>query len=403
MAVSDNSITVPDQTSGVKLATKVISGKHHVVTITAGETGDAPAGGLTNAELRATAVPVSNASLPLPTGAATSAAQTDGTGRTQIYDAQMARTARVSQLQELYSAHKQVRLSDSFADGVNVGQWTTSSVGSGTATGTAGVLRIALGATANSSVKFTSVTSPNFFPGTITLFQSGVTVPDSGTANNIRRWGAYNDNDGCFFELNGTVLSAVTRSNVSGTPVDSATVVNTSLPGTITGGSAGGLLDNKNHTYEISFQGNAFVFIIDRVAVVSLTGQVTAARTATLNVPIRYESINSGGLASDLKLDVRGVSLSTVSGQDLQTGTWGYNAGVSGTLTLTGNKRVLQITAIAEEAAASFTINGGDTITLPYGSTDKVSSAITVEPKGNLLNPTIIFSSTKAYFVEWVV
>ena len=84
-----------------------------------------------------------------------------------------------------------------------------------------------------------------------------------------------------------------------------------------------------------------------------------------------------------------------------QTGTWGYNSGISGTLTLTGGKKILQITAIGEEASATIQINGGDTITLPYGSTDKVSSSITIEPKGNLVDPTIIFTNTKAYFCEY--
>ena len=83
-------------------------------------------------------------------------------------------------------------------------------------------------------------------------------------------------------------------------------------------------------------------------------------------------------------------------------GTWGYSAGVSGTVTLTGGKRVLQITAIAQQAAATITINGGQDIVLPYGSTDKVSSSITIEPKGNLTNPVLVLTGTSGYFVEWV-
>lgn len=84
--------------------------------------------------------------------------------------------------------------------------------------------------------------------------------------------------------------------------------------------------------------------------------------------------------------------------------TWGYNAGTNGTVTLTGSKRVLQITAIAQGAAGSFTINGGDSIILPYNSTDKVSSEITFEPKGNLIDPTVVFDSdVDAYVIEWVV
>lgn len=85
------------------------------------------------------------------------------------------------------------------------------------------------------------------------------------------------------------------------------------------------------------------------------------------------------------------------------TGTWGYASGVNGTVTLTGSKRVLQITAMAQGAAGSFTINGGDSVTLPYNSTDKVSSSIEIRPVGNLTDPTIIFSAgVVAYFIEYV-
>lgn len=85
------------------------------------------------------------------------------------------------------------------------------------------------------------------------------------------------------------------------------------------------------------------------------------------------------------------------------TGTWGYASGVNGTVALTGSKRVLQITAMAQGAAGSFTINGGDSVTLPYNSTDKVSSSIEIRPVGNLTDPTIVFSSgVVAYFIEYV-
>lgn len=84
-------------------------------------------------------------------------------------------------------------------------------------------------------------------------------------------------------------------------------------------------------------------------------------------------------------------------------GTWGYSSGISGTLVLTGGKKILQISAIAEELSATVKINGGDDILLPYGTSDKVSSTITIEPKGNLVNPTIVFTNTKSYFCEWVI
>ncbi len=96
-------------------------------------------------------------------------------------------------------------------------------------------------------------------------------------------------------------------------------------------------------------------------------------------------------------------NLAVESKQTAEAGTWGYNSGTSGTVILTGSKRVLSISAVAQEASASITINGGDTITLPYGSTDKASSAVTIEPKANLTDPTIVFTSTKSYLIEYVV
>ncbi len=121
-----------------------------------------------------------------------------------------------------------------------------------------------------------------------------------------------------------------------------------------------------------------------------------------------------GGVAFDLGQEAMAGSLPVVIASNQSAipvsstymsnnaGTWGYNSGTSGTLTLTGGKRVLQITAIALEAGGTIQINGGDTITIPYGATDKVSSSLTIEPKGNLTNPTIVFTGTDAFFCEYV-
>jgi hypothetical protein len=79
-----------------------------------------------------------------------------------------------------------------------------------------------------------------------------------------------------------------------------------------------------------------------------------------------------------------------------ETGVWGYESGVSGTPTLPVDCRILQISAIGG-AAASITIDGGDTITIPIGS------AITIEPRGNLVEPVIVFTNTVSFFVEYLV
>lgn len=122
------------------------------------------------------------------------------------------------------------------------------------------------------------------------------------------------------------------------------------------------------------------------------------ARSASLPVTLSTEDVTAlGTLATE-------TTLSGINGKlpDF-SGTWGYAAGTNGTVNLSGSKRVLQITAVALEAAGTITINGGDTITIPYGGTDKVSTSITIAPIANLTDPTVVFSSgVDSYFIEYL-
>jgi hypothetical protein len=77
------------------------------------------------------------------------------------------------------------------------------------------------------------------------------------------------------------------------------------------------------------------------------------------------------------------------------TGTWGYLAGSSGTATVPAGGKVLGIAAHAT-TAGSLTINGGASVPVPAN----VGAALT--PNGNLVAPSIVFSGTDSYFVEYV-
>ena len=76
-----------------------------------------------------------------------------------------------------------------------------------------------------------------------------------------------------------------------------------------------------------------------------------------------------------------------------QAGTWGYNAGVSGTVTLTGTKKIIGIAAHAT-TAGSMTINGGNSIPIP------ANVGIQFSPIGTIVDPTIVFSGTDSYIIE---
>lgn len=61
-------------------------------------------------------------------------------------------------------------------------------------------------------------------PGVGNLIILTMSHGDSGKTNNTRRWGYFDEHNGLFFQLSGTTLSVVRRSNTSGVVVD--TVVN---------------------------------------------------------------------------------------------------------------------------------------------------------------------------------
>jgi hypothetical protein len=110
------------------------------------------------------------------------------------------------------------------------------------------------------------------------------------------------------------------------------------------------------------------------------------------------------GIKSDLttedaiRTDDDGRALVAASELPDLTGTWGYAGGTSGTVALSGNKRVLQITAISLTAAGTIQINGGDAVPVPVVSS--TGSALCIEPVGQLIDPTIIFTNTDSYFIE---
>jgi len=79
-----------------------------------------------------------------------------------------------------------------------------------------------------------------------------------------------------------------------------------------------------------------------------------------------------------------------------ERGAWTYAAGVNGTVVVAAGKRVIGIAAYST-AGGTLTIDGGDSVVIPAGA------AISIEPKGNLVAPTIVFSAgVTSYFVETV-
>lgn len=140
-------------------------------------------------------------------------------------------------------------------------------------------------------------------------------VAGAGKTNVRRRWGLFDDENGFFFELNGTTFNIVQRSKVTGSVVDTvvaqASFNGDKVDGT---GASGFTIDlSKANIFEINFQwlgvGDAiFKVVTGSEAPVTLHTVTnaninTSAYMTTANLPIRYEQENTGtaGSSSDMK------------------------------------------------------------------------------------------------------
>jgi len=77
------------------------------------------------------------------------------------------------------------------------------------------------------------------------------------------------------------------------------------------------------------------------------------------------------------------------------TGAWAYMAGTSGVAVVPAGGKVLQISATSVDGG-SFTVNSGSSIVIP------ANQQFTLEPRGNLVAPTVSFSNTTSYVIEYV-
>lgn len=144
---------------------------------------------------------------------------------------------------------------------------------------------------------------------------------DAGQANQVRRWGYYDDNDGLFFQLTNTTLALVRRTS---TGVEAGETVNQSawnydkMDGT---GPSGETLDiSKGNIYEIMFQwlgaGDAFFFINGFLVHTMVNhGKYAAQYMRTAALPLTWEVINTGASAA-ASYTFECCSVSSQSGAD---------------------------------------------------------------------------------------
>lgn len=245
---------------------------------------------------------------------------------------------------------------------VDVNFWTVTNSNGGTSTQACAELSLDTGTTANGSTKVNSVRRARYVSGSSMRLRAQIRLGDTGTTNNIRRWGvAYGPTmptivGGAYFELNGNTFSIVTLRD--------------SVPTVVSSGSFNGvigsthILNTNIVSYEIYWTNGKVYFIIGDVLLHTVSAS-TDTWACTMNHHIYLENTNSGGSSTNVSMKCRVASISRLG--DLRTESSFKYINVNGTYILKYSAGVLhkiisnQATGackIYDNTAASGTIIG---------------------------------------------
>jgi hypothetical protein len=186
-------------------------------------------------------------------------------------------------------------------------KWTTTLANGGTANQlTAGYLQVATNTTANGSA-IISTSRPGRFLSDVTAEYFGtIGLTNTGVANNVRRWGAFDSNNGVFFALNGTTFQVVTRLNGVDTAISGG-----SFNGAL--GTAGPTLDTNLHRWVIFAVDAGYLEFRYDDEVVHIIENPAVPLFAGTSKTIRAETTNSAGITSNNGLNITGMGLNRVA------------------------------------------------------------------------------------------
>jgi len=174
--------------------------------------------------------------------------------------------------------------------------WTESVTLSGTVT-QSGEIILATGTTADSTVQYNSVRKARKVPGATNQFRTVARLITDPQANNIRRIGPYDDNNGFFFQINGTTFGVGSRKATSDTVVSS---------GSFNGNYGSSVTMNTSlKRLVIDYTAVSAKFYVDGILLHTISSSSGFSTTDTLTLPIRVENNNSGGNATNNSLEVR--------------------------------------------------------------------------------------------------
>lgn len=194
------------------------------------------------------------------------------------------------------------------------------------------------------SISIQSVRTARYIGGSSNRARMVIRVPDTGVANNTRRWGAFSTTDGAFFEISGSTPKVVTRKGGSDTPVE-----NGSFNGDY--GTQVNLNDFTTvKTYEIYWNNSKVYFAISGQLVHTISASDTTW-TNSVTLPIRIENFNTSG-TTNVALHVRNAIISRL-GSALSQPTSNYTSGTTAGKLLKNGAGNLHSMVIGSQATTS--------------------------------------------------
>lgn len=272
-----------------------------------------------------------------------------GTPSVQITD-EYGFDAELTPMNEVRTASK-VRLCGATFVGTTVDSnfWTATTANGGTVTQASGQVVLATSANIAGSTAIETVRHGRYVGGTSNLYRAIVQLGDTGTASNIRRWGAVDTTspgptpqDGAYWKLDGTTLSVCTMKAGAEVPVASAAWnASTTVP----------TLTNAN-TYEIYLTNGKVYFSINGVLKHTVDAS-SATWTSTIELHAFASNVNTGN-GSNITLSMRVATISRLG--NLESETTSSRITTAGTYVLKRSAGKLHTVVINDPAAAGSTL-----------------------------------------------
>ncbi len=148
--------------------------------------------------------------------------------------------------------------------------------------------------------------------GIINQFMAGVRIPSLNDQDNIRRWGAFDSQNGIFFELKNGAFGIVRRSAGVDFRIESS-----SFNGILNGQSSFKLNDGFN-IYKIFYAPNACQFQVNRVAIHTILGMSSSSDVLTLSPHFKLcaENINLSGSNKNVQMIVGAMAIQRLGHHD---------------------------------------------------------------------------------------